>query len=302
MKILITGVSGFIGNSLKNVFEEHGHEVFGADVIMNQPSSHMFKVDFVSLNDVECLLENINPDVIVHCAGNASVPMSVENPLLDLERNVTVTETLLLAMRKLVKKPRLLFLSSAGVYGNQEINPVTEEATPKPLSPYGLHKYFCEQVCLYYVKNYNYDIKIARIFSAYGAGLKKQIFWDMSEKLAKTNELQLGGSGEESRDFVHIKDLIEALYLLATTESSDVIFNVASGKDTKIKDIASIFVENSGYSEDVIHFSGKVREGDPKVMRADISRLKTLGFQNKVDIQEGIKDYISWYKELTDGK
>ena len=294
MKVLITGANGFIGSKLLSFFSDKGHETIGVDICSN--SSNVIKADLSNLLSIEDVLSNIKPDIIVHCAGNASVPISVQDPLTDLNRNVIVTETLLLAMKNTDCHSRLVFLSSAGVYGNQEVVPFVETMIPKPLSPYALHKYFCEQMCLYYVRNYSFDIKIVRIFSAYGPGLRKQIFWDMSEKIKNIGKLNLGGTGNEERDFIYIEDLIEALYIVSISSFDDCIINVASGKATKIKDIASIFAKLHNLSNDVICFSNVSREGDPISMEANIDKLKSLGFEPKTGIEAGIKQYVEWYQ------
>ena len=141
------------------------------------------------------------------------------------------------------------------------------------------------------------DIKIARIFSAYGRGLKKQIFWDMHQKYMKTQKLEMFVSGLESRDYIPIDDLVRALYLIVTCDSPLTIYNVANGKDVTIRHATECFAECADIPKEKISFNGVVREGDPLNWRADISRLEELGYTQEMSLHEGISDYIGWVRQ-----
>ena len=159
------------------------------------------------------ILTDIKPDVIIHCAGNTGIQSSVEYPAYDFTSSVTLSHNLMFSLHKLnLTHTRFIFLSSAGVYGSPKTLPISEDSPLSPLSPYALHKTMCEQMCMYFAANYGMDVKIARIFSAYGAGLKRQIFWDMFRKYRKTGRLDLFGTGQESRDYIHVDDVAQALY------------------------------------------------------------------------------------------
>lgn len=138
------------------------------------------------------------------------------------------------------------------------------------------------------------NVKIARIFSAYGAGLKKQIFWDMYRKYKLTGRLDMFGTGTESRDYIHVDDVIQAIYLLATTNSDGIIYNVANGEETTIRTATELFAESIGAPLDSISFNGAVREGDPINWRADISKISAIGYKKTVDLKSGITDYVNW--------
>ena len=194
---------------------------------------------------------------------------------------------------------RFVFLSSAGVYGNPAVLPIKEDAQMNPLSPYALHKVMCEEICFFFIRNYSFDIKIARIFSAYGAGLKKQIFWDMHKKIEETGQLNMFGTGNESRDYIHIDDVVQALYLIATCNSDEVVFNVANGQETTIRQATELFAEYSCIGKDKINFNGYIREGDPINWRADISKISALGYKQTTDINCGIQDYCKWIKQIS---
>lgn len=295
-KVLITGASGFIGSKLLEKFHDQNYDVVGwnrANAIIN--SVVVKRVDMSTRESIVEELKDTNPDIIIHCAGSADVGKSVENPEIDYEGNVTLTHNLLFAMHKCgLEKKRFVFLSSAGVYGNPCSLPITEDMQVNPLSPYAVHKVMCEELCKYFVKNYGADIKIARIFSAYGAGLKKQIFWDMHNKVKNTGKLEMFGSGNESRDYIHVNDVAESIYLLATKKSNEVIFNIANGEEVTIRQATEYFADESGISRSQIYFNGVAREGDPLNWRADISKIKEIGYRKSVQVKDGIRDYVEW--------
>ena len=144
------------------------------------------------------------------------------------------------------------------------------------------------------------DIRVARIFSAYGAGLRKQIFWDMHTKVETTGKLSMFGTGYESREYIHVDDVVQSLYLLATKDSQEMVFNIANGEEVTIKQATEIFADYAGIERNDIGFNGVVREGDPLNWRADISRIKRLGYKKTVDIESGLKEYVKWVKNLQD--
>ncbi len=301
MKILVTGAGGFIGSNLMKCFAEHNDSVTGWDI--EAANKGGLVVEQVNLDDEEILqlkLQELQPEIIIHCAGCADVGRSVQNPAKDFQGNVTLTHRLLFAIHRLgMDQVRFVFLSSAAVYGNPKSLPITEQAALNPLSPYALHKVMCEDICQYFANNYGMDIRIARIFSAYGKGLCKQIFWDMYNKTLMTGRLELFGTGEESRDYIHIDDVVEALYLIATSvKASEQIYNVANGEEVTIRAVAEFFADCSGLSRNAIKFNNCLREGDPRNWCADISRIKALGYQKKVQMSAGIWNYIEWAKNL----
>lgn len=293
--VLVTGANGFIGSHIAHLMKERGFNVVGWDINPNA-EKNVYRVNMVC-DEITRYMESIKPDIIIHCAGMANVGESIRHPLLDFEANVTATYHLLEAVREsALQKTRVIFLSSAGVYGQPKDLPIRENQSLTPLSPYALHKQIAEETCLYYRKQHHVDIKIARIFSAYGPGLKKQLFWDMNTKAEQFQSLEMFGTGKESRDFIYIDDLTEALYLIATcTKCNEVIFNVANGKEITIRHAAEIFSHFKKVNS--IEFNGITREGDPLNWRADISRLEKLGYEQKVSFEEGVKKYIDWIQE-----
>ncbi len=297
-RVLITGASGFIGHRLLMFFaKEGGFETAGWS--RHKGSGPLIPVDLNNPDEISRQLKVFRPEIIIHCAGSADVGKSVQDPDSDYHGNVTVTHTLLFTLRNLhMERTRFIFLSSAGVYGNPAYLPITEDMPLKPMSPYAVHKVMCEDLCRYFFHNYKMDIKIARIFSAYGQGLKKQIFWDMFHKLKSTGRLDMFGTGEESRDYIHIEDVVQALFLLATAESEHMVFNVANGEETTVRKAAESFADCAKTGRDKIGFNGVVREGDPLNWCADITRMRALGYKKTIEMEDGIQKYYSWVSQI----
>ncbi len=299
MKVLVTGACGFIGYSVCREFHELGYSVIGWDLNERESKWELCKIDLYNQNMVKRKLKEISPDIIIHCAGAADVGKSVENPYFDYNSNVTVTHDLLFLLHELeMHSTRFVFLSSAGVYGNPINLPITEDMDVNPMSPYALHKVMCEDVCRYFSDNYEMDIKIIRIFSAYGEGLRKQIFWDMHKKVEKTGRLSMFGTGNESRDYINIIDLIRAIYIVATkAPKTELIYNVANGEEITIREATECFANAIGINLEMISFTGEKKEGNPINWKADISKLKMLGYKKTVEFSEGIARYIEWVGE-----
>lgn len=297
-KILITGCDGFIGKALGEYCVARGYDVFGVDVNDSQDSVFPSIAMNLDTDDIDVLWEFVIPDIIIHCAGAANVSFSIEHPTIDYNINTSIVHKILFSMHeKCMINTRFLLISSAGVYGQPKQLPITEGCAKNPISPYALHKSVAEDICTYFVRNYDYDIRIVRIFSAYGPGLRKQIFWDMYQKIKRTNSLQLWGTGLESRDFIYIDDLVRALLLVVEAEKRDYhIWNVANGQEVLIKDVAERFANLMNMSG-LVEFNNVTRTGDPNNWCADISRIKELGYVQKVSIEEGIEKYIRWIND-----
>lgn len=299
-KIVITGVNGFIGSHVAQSCLRNGYDVIGIDI---NSVSGIDNLKYYQLNLYEDSIDDIlrinKPFALIHCAGMADVNYSVQHPDSDFVSNVVISRKVLYSVKNVSRETIFIFLSSAGVYGNPLIIPIDENHERNPISPYALHKILVEDICRYFVKQYDMDIRILRIFSAYGIGLKKQIFWDMGQKIKKYNKLELFGTGEETRDFIYIDDLVYAIQLILETErSQEIIYNVANGIEVSIRSVAEIFCEKCGFDRELIIFNQCERKGNPINWCADISKIKKIGYEPKIDISTGIEKYIGWLRKL----
>jgi len=294
MKILIVGSKGFIGSHAFDFFSKN-QEVWGADIIKSEEINY-FVLDQLN-TDFESIFERHQFDACINASGNGSVPISINLPVFDFELNVLNTIKILDAIRKHAPACKYVNLSSAAVYGNPEKLPIIEKVELKPLSPYGWHKLYAEQVCKEYFYLYNLQTINLRLFSVYGENLRKQIFWDIFQKSLRSTDIELFGTGMETRDFIYIDDLLEAIncvlkFGLFNGES----VNIASGTETTIKYAAEVFC--GALNKDlVLNFNKLVKPGDPLNWKANIDLLKSFGFQPQISVEDGLNNLVKWLKE-----
>jgi UDP-glucose 4-epimerase len=296
--VLITGVSGFIGRYTARHFSEQNWTVIGIDSSTpeNAPIANLQTYYSTRLpgNNLLNILEQHQPTVCIHCAGRASVNLSVTDPTADFYGNTALTFELLNALRIAAPTCRFIFLSSAAVYGNPETLPITETQTPSPLSPYGFHKHQAEQLCAEFSKIYNLPTASLRIFSAYAPGLRRQVLWDICRKALTQDRVILQGTGQESRDFIHALDIAKALMVVATTaEMNGEVYNLASGREVTIAELATL-VFNALEHQGELAFDGIVPQGNPLNWRADISKIEAIGFKPNVQLEQGVKVFTNW--------
>jgi len=294
MKILIIGSMGFIGQHLFRYFSEKGNEVWGADVVYDYINKDRFFLIDASNSDYNSVFQSSEYNLCVNCSGAANVPESLKNPLHDYSLNTINVFSILEAIRRFQPGCKFINLSSAAVYGNPKHLPVKEDSIPDPLSPYGFHKLQAEQICKEFYDFYNINTCSLRIFSVYGPGLKKQLFWDLYSKAKSGVPFSLFGTGNESRDYIYILDLVRVIEMIAQHSAFNAdIINVANGVEILIKDVVSIFF---GLFDHEIRysFSGETREGDPVNWMADITKLVSYGYQPAFTIERGLENYYKW--------
>ncbi len=303
---LITGVAGFIGRYVARHFFEQAWSVVGVDQVQpeNAPLQNLSAYYSFRLPDKQLtgLVQHHLPHVCIHCAGRASVGLSVEDPASDFCDGSVVTFEVLNALRLHAPGCRFVLLSSAAVYGNPQSLPVSEDEPTVPISPYGFHKLQCELLSLEFARVYGLATASARVFSAYGAGLRRQVIWDICEKMAIRKSIELRGTGTESRDFVHAADVTKGLGLIADAAPMEgEAYNIGSGRQISIAGLAHMILGMLGY-HDRPTFDGLVPRGDPLHWQADISRIKALGFSPQIELEEGMRSFVNWCREELAGR
>lgn len=295
MKVLIFGSGGFIGSHLEALLVDR-FDVFTADITGEETTRH--SVIPASGADLCGLLEKLKPDVCVNCSGAANVGFSFQNPHLDFQLNAGLVHDLLEAIRQHSPATRLINLSSAAVYGNPQTIPIAESAAPAPISPYGWHKLVSENLCAEYVQSFGVQTLSLRPFSVYGPGLRKQLFWDIFQKSRTSDHIVCPGTGDETRDFVHVGDMASAIALCIENASFDGhVINVANGDGITIRRAIETLLSAIGWSGK-IEFTGVVRAGDPLYWTAEISRLKALGYRPGFQFESGISELAKWLVNL----
>lgn len=296
--VLITGATGFIGRYVARQFAQTNWSVVGLGTHPpeNAPTPDLAAYYPLILPSTELaqVIQQTQPQVCIHCAGRASVDLSVVDPASDFNASVAVTFNVLDTLRIYAPTCRVIYLSSAAVYGNPASLPITETHGANPISPYGFHKLMGEQLCAEFFKLYQLPTTIVRIFSAYGPGLRRQVLWDICRKALTQPTLMLRGTGQESRDFIHVRDIARAIYLLATQAPFEAnIYNLASGVETPIEALATIVRRELNCSIP-LEFDGIVPLGNPLNWRADMSKLQNLGFVPEVSLARGVQVYAQW--------
>lgn len=295
MRILVIGSKGFIGSHCVDYFSCE-HEVWGCDIALDYNTPNYISIDAVD-SDFLGIFEQSQYDVCINCSGAANVPFSLEKPFNDFKLNTLNVFKLLEAIRKYSPTCKFITMSSAAVYGNPELLPISEKQKRIPVSPYGYHKVMAEMICEEYSRYWNIKTCCLRIFSAYGPRLKKQLFWDLYHKIKEQEIPMLWGTGKESRDFIYISDIIKIINLAITHSKFDgEVVNVANGKQITIAEVADTVRKVSG-TDKLIKFNGEKRIGDPINWEADIRIIKKWGYKQSYDLETGVNEYIKWIKE-----
>jgi UDP-glucose 4-epimerase len=298
MNVLIIGSQGFIGQNLtQHLNKNPNFQLSKADILPLQ------EPNYTQLNsqnaDFSPIFKQKSYDICINCAGAANVSLSFTHPQTDFDLNVKNVASILENIRIFNPNCKFINLSSAAVYGNPNAIPVTELADFQPLSPYAFHKKMSELLCQEYAQCYGLKTCALRIFSAYGEGLQKQLFWDIYQKtIANPTEILLFGTGEESRDFIYIEDLCAAIVLIINKlDFNGQVVNVANGQEILIKNAVSVFLKLLDY-QGVIDFNGQNRIGDPLRWQADIQQLLNLNYQAAFSLEMGLSNYVKWIKKL----
>lgn len=309
MKVLVTGGGGFIGSHIVKQLLEEGHEAVVYDdfstndkssAISSQSSEKSGLVTVIEgdVRDAEILKKSLDGvDAVIHMASFISVEESVKDPVKYMENNVLGTASLLSAMREAGVR-KIVFSSSATVYGEPKSLPILEDAPLSAANPYAASKIASEAICESFYKTDGFDVSILRYFNPYGpeenhdpethaipnfikAGLEKRpipLYW----------------KGEQVRDFIYVEDLAAAHLAVLKLDGYNV-FNVGSEKGTKIVDVVNYLSDILGY-EISVEDKGE-RKGDVMANYASSSKLKeATGWKTEISLEEGLRRSVEWFK------
>ena len=295
--VLVTGFSGFIGKEVCRLFRGRGARVTGIGHGAGSNGAQASDVFGGWIGDItlDTLLAHAgSPDIIVHCASGSSVTASVADPRGDFAKSVPALYDLLAFMRLRCPDARLVFASSAAVYGAPHADPIAEDARLCPASPYGLHKKICEEIMRFHAQAYGLKIAIVRLFSIYGEGLKKQLLWEACAKILAGTP-NFSGTGHETRDWVHVSDAAMLMLRAVDHASSQApVCNGATGTGVAVLDLLQTLA--SGLDREVhLNFDGLTRPGDPPSLVGLDRRARSWGWAPQMNWQDGVKRYASWY-------
>ena len=297
--VLVTGAKGFLGGHLISRLKEVGARVYatGRGVEVTSPRE---RSDLIFLGNhmiTERYLKDLNTnfDYMYHFASLSSVSLSFNNPIESNAEDLNALYEILEYIRKNSIGTKLIFPSSAAVYG-QSTNARLRESEPlRPISPYGLNKYLSEELCNYYIRCHSLEIKILRFFSLYGPRLRRQLVWDALEKIRLGNTV-FSGTGEESRDWVYIKDAIELLIRITQVRfDENPIMNVGTGITYTTRYVIELLAQHLQAKVNIT-FDGATRPGDPTRLVADTTQVTNLGWIPEYSLENGLKECVRWYE------
>lgn len=301
-KILVTGGAGFIGTNLIEDLLKN-HLVIVADNFTTGKRTNLmsgvelYEVD-ITTPDFTKIVAAVRPDYIVHLAAQVSVNLSVTDPLLDLKTNILGTLNVIEAARRFQVK-KVIYPSSAAVYGNPLFLPITEKHPINPLSPYGISKHTPEHYFQAYFENYGLNYSILRLANVYGPRQDSQgeggVVAVFIDRLLTRKQVQIFGDGEQTRDFIFVKDVARAI--TAALEKGDhQIFNIGSGQRTSVNRLFEQLKSVAKLEADPQYLPP--RPGDIPHSVFDItSAVKDLSWEPRLSLASGLAETYQWYEK-----
>ncbi len=297
MRFLITGAAGFLGAALANRLVKEGHTVRGLDDLSTgdpsalSPDVHFTRGDVNDRPKLWTLLQEV--DCVYHLAARVLVPESVLYPREYNQVNVGGTVSLMEAMRD-VGVRRVVFISSGAVYGNQEQQPVREDAQPNPRSPYAVSKLAAE----YYVKTigalWGIETVCLRVFNAYGPGqhlppVHAPVMLTFLRQALQNGTLVVHGEGAQTRDYVYVDDVVNAMLAASTAPGVDrMTINVGSGQETSVRELVRMVIAVTGASPEVVY--NPRSDGGPGRLCADVTLAgEKLNYRPSIPLETGIR-------------
>ena len=298
-KVVVTGGLGFIGSHLVETLCKENEVI----IIDNESTGKLENIKHLELDNISLDLGDITQidlkntfegcDYVFHHAALASVPASVADPIHCNLVNVTGTLKVLLAARD-AEVQKVIFASSSAVYGDNEELLIHENAPLKPTSPYSVSKIAGEMYCQNFTDIYGLSTISLRYFNVFGPRQDPNsqyaaVIPKFIEALHNDEQPIIYGDGEQTRDFIYVKDVVRANILAAESDVTGV-FNVASGKSITINQLMQIIVQVMG--KDLNPLYAESRPGDIKHSSADITQAKSFGFSNPSKFNEGLMETI----------
>lgn len=332
MKIFITGVAGFIGFHLADLLAQSGHDILGVDNLNNyydpnlklarlsklginidlnerqvQSQKHgnitFSSADVSDNNLIRSLMQDFNPDMVIHLAAQAGVRYSIENPEVYVESNVKGFFNIIELCRRLDVK-RLIYASSSSVYGNQNEVPYREtDRTDEPVSLYAATKKSNELFAHTYAHLFGIKAVGLRFFTVYGPyGRPDMAYFSFVKDILNGNTIRVFNEGNLSRDFTFIDDIVQSIQRLVdefdfiSCERVHQIFNVGNSKPVQLRRFIEI-IENALGKSAILENVG-MQSGDVFKTYADVSALEScINYRPSTTLDDGIVKFVNWYKQ-----
>ncbi len=301
MNILVTGGAGFIGSHIVDALIEKGRKVSVIDNLSSGSKDNLnqkaifYKRDIT--DDISDIFEKVRPEVVFHLAAHIDLRESVKNPIFDANSNIIGSLNILENMRKFGSK-KIILSSTSATYGDDVKIPTTESENENPNSPYGITKLTVEKYMQFYKKVYGIEFVSLRYANAYGPRQNPKgeagVIAIFTDKILTGDQPIINGTGEQTRDYLYIKDIVKANMLVFEKNVSG-IFNVSTGVETSVNDLFRKIVELTKMIVKEVH--GPAPPGER--MRSCISHekiKKEFGWEPDYNIDKGLKETIEWFK------
>lgn len=302
MKALITGSEGFVGRYLRQELEQNGYIVTGLDI---QAGDNTMVVDLLDKKQVQTAIETVRPDIIIHLAGQASVPLSWKEPQRTVEINVIGALNLMEAVRVVNPSVRMVLVGSSDEYGNlgSAGADVHEDIVTKPQTPYAVSKKAQEDLAAIYVRAYGLHICMTRSFNHSGAGQREGFMIpDFAAGIARiergeATELRVGNLSA-SRDYTHVKDVVRAYRLLAEKGQSGEVYNVGSGEVHSAQEILDMLCGMSLVPVTVTVDPERLRPSDTPLIRCNRSKLTAdTGWEPEIPLEDVLQESLHFFRK-----
>jgi UDP-glucose 4-epimerase len=293
----VVGGSGFIGGKLVDALVRSGDRVVVVDPLDPRVPFPDGAVQHVrtslDADSLQALLREHPPSRVFHLGGSGSVGAAAADPAADRARTVESTRAL---VNRLDPTVRLVLVSSAAVYGDNPAERLEETAEVQPISVYGQHKAEAEAIALAAARSGALAVSVVRFFSVYGAGLRKQLWWDACKRLA-SGVLRFDGTGHEERDWLHVDDAVDLMLRAAAVQEPSLLVNGGAGIPARVAELVEGLAQ-ALRTDGKPSFSGVGRPGDPQRLVAHIGRAQSLGWSARRSLADGIVEYARWFESL----
>lgn len=305
-KCVVTGGAGFIGSNIVAQLLADGRQVCVLDDLSSGHAINLApfgdRIQFVqaSILNVDAVDKALaGADTVFHLAASVGNKRSIDHPLLDAEINVLGTLKILEACRKHHVR-KIVVSSSAGIYGELKQLPIEESHPIDPDSPYGASKLCAEKMCLSYAKLYDLEAVALRYFNVYGVNQRFDEYGNVIPifvfQMIAGEPITIFGDGEQTRDFVNVRDVVQANLRAGASRGVSGAFNIASGTKVTINDLAKDIKRIGGFDAEIQY--GPPRPGDVRHSLANVQPARAaFGFDPTVDLSTGLPEYIAWAKQ-----
>lgn len=290
-KILITGISGFIGRSLTDCLNEKGYDIYGIDKNQEDINATVYKGDILNLEKTGEILTDIQPDVVIHLAAISYLPKASKTPFQAYDINSVGTYNLAKAFEE-SDAHKFIFASSAKVYGNPNYLPIDENHPLNPSTVYGKSKKLAEEFVEAVSEGSEKEFVVLRQFNTFGKNQNENfLIPTIINQMKKSDTIGLGNI-DVKRDFLYIDDLIRAYELIIEKDLGGFsVFNTGVGRSYSVKEIVENVNEVMGKNVEIKSSPSKVREENMDEY-ADISKIKGIGWEPEISLREGIRRIV----------